>query len=195
MNEIRKLAEEAQNRAWEVIKAAQIREAWGSIGAEINLVGSLKTGLLVSNLDIDFHIYTSPLVLADSFKAVAMIAEDPRILRITFKNLMETEEMCLEWHAWHQDNFGDTWQIDMIHMPYDSPYAGKFERVAERIRAALTPETRETILTIKNTASKADKVKGIEVAMAVLRDGVRTYGDFVAWKERQELPKIIVWEP
>jgi hypothetical protein len=70
-----------------------------------------------------------------------------------------------------------------------------FERIAERIRAVLTDETREAILSIKHGVPDGNKVKGIEVTMAVIRDGVRTYADFLDWRERQDLPEIIGWEP
>ena len=52
------------------------------VDAEINLVGSLRTGLLMKHRDIDFHIYSSPLNLADSFLAMARLAENPSIKRI-----------------------------------------------------------------------------------------------------------------
>ena len=48
---------------------------WESIGAQVNLVGSLRMGLLMKHRDIDFHIYTSSLSLTDSFRAMAKLAE------------------------------------------------------------------------------------------------------------------------
>ena len=53
-----------QQRAWKVVEDSGVIPAWESIGAEINLVGSLSTGLLMTHRDIDFHIYTSPLELS-----------------------------------------------------------------------------------------------------------------------------------
>ncbi len=105
MKDIIELAEEFQNRAWEVIRDAKIMDAWTSIGAKVNLVESLKTGLLINHLDIDFHVYTSPFILADSFKAMSMIADNRRVKRIKYANLLDTEE-CLEWHAWYEDPGG-----------------------------------------------------------------------------------------
>ena len=194
MRDIVKLAEETQNRAWEVIKDAKIVDAWTSIGAEVNLVGSLKTGLLINHLDIDFHVYTSPFILADSFKAMSMIADNRRVRRIKYANLLDTEE-CLEWHAWYEELGGALWQIDMIHILYESPFAGKVERVAERISEVLIEETRTAILSIKNAVPDGCKVKGIKVNMAVIRDGIRTYADFVEWEQSQPHTGIIDWEP
>ena len=194
MKDIIELAEDRQKKAWEVIRDAKIIDAWTSIGAEINLVGSLKTGLLINNPDIDFHIYTSPFALADSFKAMSIVAENGRVKKIKYANLL-CEEDCLEWHAWYEDNEGLLWQIDMIHILYESPYAGKFERVAERISEVLTEETRKAILSIKNSAPSGQKTMGIEVNMAVIRDGIRSYADFVEWKQSGRHGGTIDWEP
>ena len=40
----------------------------------------------MTHRDIDFHIYSSPLRLADSFAAMARLAENSRIRSITFNN-------------------------------------------------------------------------------------------------------------
>lgn len=195
MIDILELAKETQDQAWDVVTKTKILHAWRSIGAEINLVGSLRTGLLIKHLDIDFHIYTSPFILSDSFKAMSIVAEVPGVKRIKYKNLLDTDENCLEWHAWYLDPEGRAWQIDMIHIHPDSPFAGKFERVADRINQVLTEETRRAILTIKNAVPDGDKVKGIEVCMAVIRDGIRTNAEFMIWKQGQRHTGIIDWEP
>ena len=76
MNELTKIAAANQQRAREVIRDSGLEAAWRSVGAEPNLVGSLRTGLLMTHHDIDFHIYSSPLRLADSFAAMARLAEN-----------------------------------------------------------------------------------------------------------------------
>jgi hypothetical protein len=194
MKDIIELSIDLQNKAWEVIKDAKIIDAWKSIEAEINLVGSLKTGLLIKHLDIDFHIYTSPFILTDSFKAISIIADSPSVKRIKYANLLDTEK-CLEWHAWYEDFEGALWQIDMIHLLHESPFAGKVERVSERISQVLTDETRRAILSIKNAVPDGQSVKGIEVNMAVIRDGVRTYDEFLDWKKGRHGEEIVEWEP
>ena len=62
------LAERNQQKARKIIEDTHIVRIWEGIGAKVNLVGSLRTGLLMKHRDIDFHIYTSPLKLADSFQ-------------------------------------------------------------------------------------------------------------------------------
>ena len=138
MNELTKIAAANQQRAREVIRDSGLEAAWRSVGAEPNLVGSLRTGLLMTHHDIDFHIYSSPLRLADSFAAMARLAENSRIRSITFNNLLDAPDQCLEWHAWYADADDQLWQIDMIHMPRGSAWDGYFERVADRIAAGPT---------------------------------------------------------
>lgn len=85
MEHILELAEKNQREAWEVIHKTDVMNIWKSVGAEINLVGSLNMGLLVKNRDVDFHIYSSPLTPAGSFMAMAKLAENPFVKRITYK--------------------------------------------------------------------------------------------------------------
>ena len=195
MNELTKIAAANQQRAREVIRDSGLEAAWRSVGAEPNLVGSLRTGLLMTHHDIDFHIYSSPLRLADSFAAMARLAENSRIRSITFNNLLDAPDQCLEWHAWYADADDQLWQIDMIHMSVGSPWEGYFERVADRISAALTDETRLAILRLKFETPATEHVPGIAYCMAVLRDGVRTRSEFEAWRAAHPLTGIAEWMP
>ena len=128
MEHLLELAKRNQERAWEVIRQTDIINIWKSVGAEINLVGSLNMGLLMKHKDIDFHIYTSPFRISDSFQAMARLAENPLIKRIEYGNSLDTEERCVEWHAWFQDPNNELWQIDMIHIVKGSRYDGYFEK-------------------------------------------------------------------
>ena len=195
MNELTKIAAANQQRAREVIRDSGLEAAWRSVGAEPNLVGSLRTGLLMTHHDIDFHIYSSPLRVADSFAAMARLAENSRIHRIEYGNLLDTSEECLEWHAWYADADDQLWQIDMIHMPRGSAWDGYFERVADRISAVLTDETRRAVLQIKYDTPDEVKIMGIEYYQAVLRDGVRTYAEFEAWRAANPVEGILEWMP
>ena len=195
MDKLSTLAAANQQRAQEVIRDSCIESIWRSVGAEPHLVGSLRTGLLMTHRDIDFHIYSSPLRVADSFAAMARLAENSRIRRIEYGNLLDTSEECLEWHAWYADADDQLWQIDMIHMPQGSAYDGYFERVADRIAAVLTDQTRETILRLKYETPETEKIMGIEYYQAVLRDGVRTYAEFEAWRAANPVTGVLEWMP
>lgn len=184
-----------RQKAHEIITSANIYKIWESVGAEVHLVGSLSMGLMMKHRDIDFHIYSSPLSLSDSFKAMAMLAENPRIKKIECANLMHTEEVCIEWHALYEDTEGKIWQIDMIHIQKGSRYDGFFENMAERISAVLTPETRETILRLKYETPDNLKVMGVEYYEAVIRYGVRTYPQFMEWRRNHPVEGIVEWMP
>ena len=177
MKHLLELAKRNQDRAWEVIRQTDIINIWKSVGAEINLVGSLNMGLLMKHKDIDFHIYTSPFRISDSFLAMARLAENPLIKRIEYGNSLDTEEQCVEWHAWFQDPDNELWQIDMIHIVKGSRYDSYFEKMAERITAVLTDETRQAILKLKYETPDTAKIMGVEYYQAVIQDGVRTYGE------------------
>lgn len=147
--QIAAIAARNTEKARRIIRDTGIIDIWESAGAEINLVGSLRTGLFMKHRDIDFHIYSAVLRPEDDFTALAKLAANPAVKRIEYGNLLATEERCLEWHAWYEDQEGELWQLDMIHIEKGSRYDGYFEEVARRISAALTDETREAILRLK----------------------------------------------
>lgn len=195
MKKILELAETNMRRAREIIEDARIEEAWKSIGARVNLIGSVKMGLLMTHRDIDFHIYSSSLDISASFSVMAQIAENPRIQRVEYKNLADTEEQCLEWHAWYLDRDQELWRLDMIHVLAGSKYDGHMENVAERIVQVLTPELKQTILRIKYDTPDNVKVMGIEYYQAVIRDGVKDYDGFVEWRKNHPADGVMEWMP
>ena len=195
MEHILELAEKNQREAWEVIRKTDVMNIWKSVGAEINLVGSLNMGLLVKNRDVDFHIYSSPLTPAGSFMAMAKLAENTSVKKIECVNLLHTVEACVEWHAWYQDSDNALWQIDMIHIVKGSRYDGYFEKMAERITAVLTDETRQAILKLKYETPDTVKIMGVEYYQAVIQDGVRTYAELEDWKKQHPVTGVIEWIP
>lgn len=192
---ILELAKRNQQKAWEIIEDTRIVRIWEGMGAKVNLVGSLRTGLLMKHRDIDFHIYTSPLDLSASFRAMAELAENTSVKKIEYTNLLHTAEACIEWHAWYQDMEGELWQMDMIHIQEGSRYDGYFERVAERISAVLTDEMRLAILKLKYETSDTEKIMGVEYYQAVIQDGVRSYPEFEEWRRLHPAVGVVEWMP
>ena len=192
---ILELTKRNQQKAWEIIEDTRIVRIWEGIGAKVNLVGSLRTGLLMKHRGIDFHIYTSPLDLSASFRAMAELAENTSIKRIEYTNLLHTAEACIEWHAWYQDMEGELWQMDMIHIQEGSRYDGYFERVAERISAVLTDEMRLAILKLKYETPDTEKIMGVEYYQAVIQDGVRSYPEFEEWRRLHPAVGVVEWMP
>ena len=62
-------AQKNEPHAHAVIRKSGIIPAWKNIGAEINLVGSLKIGTLGKHPDIDFHTYTPELDIRQQYLA------------------------------------------------------------------------------------------------------------------------------
>jgi hypothetical protein len=184
-----------QAKARQIINELKIVETWQEIGATINLVGSLKTGLIMNHRDIDFHIYTDPFYLKDSFSAITKLAENPAVKNISYTNLLNDKDQCLEWHVTYLSKEAEDWQLDMIHILKNSPYDGYFERVADRINAVLTDETRVAILRIKKAIPQEQKVMGIQIYQAVLAGGSRNYEDFCQWLNQNKDAGIIEWMP
>lgn len=184
-----------QRRAWAVVENTRVIPIWESIGAQVNLVGSLRTGLLMKHRDIDFHIYTSPFSLSDSFQAMMKLAENKSVIKIEHVNSLDTEEACMEWHAWYRDEENELWQIDMIHILKESRYDGYFEKFADRLSAVLTDETKLAILRLKYETPETEKIMGVEYYQAVVRDGIRTYADFMAWRQQHPTTGIVEWMP
>ena len=195
MENLLNIAAQNMEQARQIIRDTRIISIWESVGAEINLVGSLKMGLMMKHKDIDFHIYTPTLTPSVSFAAITQLAEHPAIKRIEYINSIDTDEHCIEWHASYLAPDNTSWQIDMIHILKGSRYDGYFERVAERIAAVLTPETRNTILLLKYETPDTEKIMGIEYYQAVIQDGIRTYADFMKWRETHPTNRIIEWIP
>ena len=192
---ILELAKRNQQKAWEIIEDTRIVRIWEGMGAKVNLVGSLRTGLLMKHRDIDFHIYTSPLDLSASFRVMAELAENTSVKKIEYTNLLHTVEACIEWHAWYQDMEGELWQMDMIHIQEGSRYDGYFERVAERISAVLTDEMRLAILKLKYETPDTEKIMEVEYYQAVIQDGVRSYPEFEEWRRLHPVVDVVEWMP
>lgn len=184
-----------QKKAFNIIEELDIENAFKSIGARISLVGSLKMGLLMKNKDIDFHVYTSSLDIEKSFLAVSKIAKNKKIEKVTYTNLIDTDEHCIEWHLFYRDDYNadniEIWQIDIIHILEGSYYDGYFEKVADDVMNMLTEEKINIILKLKYETPGNIKIMGIEYYKAVLKDNVETYEEFIKWRDKQLFNGII----
>ncbi|MCC8020136.1 MAG: phosphoglycerate mutase family protein [Rikenellaceae bacterium] len=195
MQAIYSLAERNMAAARRIIDELDIPGAWASIGAQANLIGSLRTGLLVKHRDIDFHIYSDTLDKADSFRAVSRIASHTGVYRAEFTDLTDTDEHCIEWHAWYRESDGTVWTLDMIHIQRGTFFDGYMERFADRLTDVLTPETRDAVLRVKYEVPDGQSYPGVEVYRAVLEGGVRDYEGFLRWREQNPPDHITLWMP
>ena len=193
-DDIEIIAQNNLKKALQVIEKSCVRQAWESIGATVNQVGSMAMGLLMKHRDIDFHIYTDKLDIAESFKVIQKICANPAVRSMEYRNLADTEEACLEFHVrFILDD--EEWQIDMIQILKGSHFDGYFERVAQRIKEVLTPETRRTILELKYLTPDNEHIMGIEYYQAVISDGIRSYQEFIQWRKNHPVNGIVNWCP
>ncbi len=195
MADLFELSTQIEQRARKIVEDTKVIDIWKSAGAEINLVGSLKMGLMMKHRDIDFHIYSPSLDTSEDFFTMAKLASNPSVTRIEYINLVNTEENCIEWHAWCRDQDGEIWQLDMIHILKGSFYDGYMEQVSDRILQVMTPEMKRTILRLKYDTPDEEKIAGIEYYQAVIRGCVQTYGDFLQWRKTNPLSGVLQWMP
>ena len=193
--DIIELAEQNQQNAWKLLDETGIIPAWERIGATVHLVGSLKSGLLMKSRDIDLHIYTGKLDITESFSVMQELAERLKLKEIQYKNLVHTEEECIEWHALYEDQELHTWKFDLIHIRKGSKYDGVVENVTAAIAKLLTPGLRETILRIKYEVPDGVMIPGIEIYNAVFTGGVRSYVELERWRQEHQLTNSLDWLP
>ena len=181
--DIIELAEQNQQNAWKLLDETGIIPAWERIGATVHLVGSLKSGLLMK-LDI-----------TESFSVMQELAERLKLKEIQYKNLVHTEEECIEWHVLYEDQELHTWKFDLIHIRKGSKYDGVVENVTAAIAKLLTPGLRETILRIKYEVPDGVMIPGIEIYHAVFTGGVRSYEELERWRQEHPLTNSLDWLP
>ena len=188
-------AERNQQLARKVLDETGIIPAWESIGATVNIVGSLKTRLLMKSLDIDFHIYTDELYPSESFSVIQKLVEKLSFKEVLYRDLINTEEECMEWHVLYEDKDKNIWKFDMIHIRKGSKYDGVVEEVTDSIKEKLTPEIRRTILQIKYDVPNGVMIPGIEIYHAVFSGKVSTYEELEQWRKTNPLTNSLDWRP
>jgi len=193
--DILELSKYNQQLGREILEQTPLIPAWEGIGARVNIVGSMKTGLMVKNRDIDLHIYTDRLFIAESFSVMRQLAEEMSLKEIQYINSIDTEEECIEWHVVYKDKYSNPWKFDMIHIRSGSKYDGVVEKVTDAIIRRLTPETRQAILQIKYDIPSTIHIRSIEIYQAVLSSGVRSFKEFEEWRRVNPLTDTLDWMP
>lgn len=184
-----------QMKARKVLKQSGIVEIWEAAGCRVNLVGSLRMGLLASHRDIDLHVYSSGITTESSFAIAAKIATNPRVTEIKCINGLHTDEHCIAWHVFYKDDNGETWQFDIIHIEADTEYDGYFEKMAERIVEVMSPAQRDIILRLKFDTPKDKDYHGVEYYEAVIADGITDMSDFEDWVLAHRKKTPYYWIP
>lgn len=184
-----------QKKAGEVLKESGIVEVWESAGCRVNLVGSLRMGLLASHRDIDLHVYSSGITIESSFAIAAKIANNPKVTEIRCINGLHTDEHCAAWHVQYKADDGAIWQFDIIHIETGTKYDGYFERMADRIVEVMTPDQHTTILRLKFATPEGKDYHGVEYYEAVIADGITEMSDFENWVSQHRKKAPYYWIP
>lgn len=195
LKELNDLALASQKKALKVLHDSRIAGIWNDAGCRVNLVGSLRMGLLAKHRDIDLHVYSSGITPGKSFAIAAKIAEDPNVTEIKCINGLQTDEHCIAWHVSYKATDGEIWQFDIIHIEENTRYDGYFESMADRIVHVMTPEQRETILRLKFQTPPDKDYHGVEYYEAVIADGVRTLTELETWVSLHRQKSPYYWIP
>lgn len=194
-DEIRDLALANQQEANRVLEQSGIADIWKKAGCRVNIVGSLRMGLLASHRDIDLHVYSSGITEESSFAIAAKIAQNPNVTEIKCINGLHTDEHCMAWHVFYKAADENIWQFDIIHIEEGTEYDGYFERMADRIVEVMTPEQRDVILGLKFETAQGKDYHGVEYYEAVIADGIREMTDFEKWVSAHRKKKPYYWIP
>lgn len=180
IQEIRALSEANSLRAARVLEASGIATVWREAGCRVNIVGSLRMGLMAAHRDIDLHVYSKNVTIDRSFAIASVIAASQDVSEVRCINGLHTDEHCVAWQFFyrHED---EVWQIDVIHIEEGSRYDGYFEHMADRIAEVMTDEQRDTILRLKFETQLQCDYHGVEYYEAVIADGITAPDDFRDW--------------
>ncbi len=183
-----------QGRAKRVLMSSDIANVWEQNGCRVNLIGSLRMGLLASHKDIDLHVYSKDITEESSFAIAAQIAKLPNVLEIKCINGLHTDEHCIAWHIFYKYE-EDIWQIDVIHIEEGTEYDGFFERMADRITEVMTTDQKYRILKLKFETPLDKDYHGVEYYEAVISNGVSNMKDFEEWVTEHRKKPMYYWVP
>lgn len=183
-----------QQAAARILHELQVMERWSAFGAPV-LVGAASYGLMVApDIDLEIFCQGDPPVEA-GFSVLAACAKHPGTMKARFSNRLAEPDQGLYWQLRFLHE-GEEWTIDMWMLRHDHP--GPLSRsLVEPIQAALTNETRRTILTLKRALiERPDLACGsINVYRAVLDDGVGTLDEFQDWRASRDTDALTNWVP
>lgn len=192
--EVLNLSLAEQEKARKVLVESGIADVWMTHGCRVNIVGSLRMGLLASHRDIDLHVYSKDITEEKSFAIAAVIAKLPGVTEIKCINGLNTDEHSIAWHFTYV--YGEeSWKFDIIHIEEGSHYDGYFERMADRIVEVMTRSQKETILRLKFDTPLDKNIRGVEYYEAVIADGITNLEELEQWIVSHRRKPLYYWIP
>ncbi|WP_405069676.1 hypothetical protein OG558_08255 [Kribbella sp. NBC_01510] len=186
-------AEGRLRAAYGIVRDLELLERWGKYG-EVVIVGSVGIGV-VEPLDIDMEIHSDEPRVADGFAVMAALAELPKARRITYLDARDRHEQGQNWKLEYELTSDETWTIDTWVFEHASTVASGAALTAA-LREALTPETRDRILAIKEEAEGlGERARGYWLYQAVLDAGVNNYAEYREWLGDWNIYERTSWMP
>ena len=179
--------------AHQIIDDLDLLERWKPYGEPV-LVGSVAVNLVVRP-DIDLEIHADTPTVAAGFEVAAALAELPNVRGIRYKDERRTPEQGLYWKVEYVRDGTEFWTIDMWLFGRDHPGPTAAPLIGA-LRSALTDDTRDTILAIKEEATaQGARAYGHWLYRAVLNNGVRSYAEFLTWLGNRDVWDRMTWHP
>lgn len=193
MEEFEQISVHNMQTAQIIINELDMVNICNEFDCKANLIGSVATGLLMNNLDIDYHIYPKHFDIKKIYSLIGKIAEKKGITETSCYNFLDTNDKSLDWHIKLKNKNNENWMIDMIFLRNDSPYVGKAEKIVENINRHMSESHKKSILRLKWESSNEQlKYKAIEIYKAVIEYGIETLKDFIEWQNMNV--NIDLWE-
>lgn len=179
--------------ARQVLDELDLLDRWRPFSEPV-VVGSAALDLVVRP-DIDVEFLVDELSIRDGFAVMSAVAELPKVRSIRYNDARDKPEQGLYWKVLYELTPAETWTLDlwMFRRDHPGPLASS---MVEPIRAALTPETRDAILAIKEAAAeRGERAWGHWLYRAVINEGVRDYAEFLAWFGDRDIWAREPWTP
>jgi hypothetical protein len=180
--------------AQHILTELELMQRWSAFGSPV-LVGAVAYGLVVAP-DIDLEIFCDKPRIEDGFEVLRACALHPHVHKAHFSNQLHGPDMGLYWQLRYRDEERQEWKVDMWSLQHDHP-GPTSAALVEPLRRALTAETRQAILELKEQVLLDPLLQcpSIHIYRAVLDDGIRSVEQFKAWLEHHQTDGLTAWKP
>jgi len=193
MSERIRRAEKRFVTAMSILEELRLLERWGRVGNAC-IVGAMAYGLQVAP-DIDMEIFCDKPSVQVGFAILSACVQNPRVRKARYANELDGPDQGLYFQLRYLHPGGEEWKLDMWMVAKDHP--GPLSRdLVEPMRRALSDETREAILLVKEQVrAKRAAIPSIQIYEAVLEHGVRSYEEFLTWQAVAQPAGLTDWRP
>jgi hypothetical protein len=179
--------------ARKILTDLELLTRWSKYG-EALVVGSVGVGLVVQP-DIDIDVFSDEPRVLDGFAVMGPLAELPQTRSVTYLDARDRPEQGQYWKVDYELTADETWTIDIWVFDRDRR-TSTATPLAEAVRRALTDETSDRILAIKEeAAARGERAYGYWLYQAVMDAGVRSYPQFRAWLGDRNIYERTGWRP